>query len=104
MGDLISRKALLDVMPKRKNLSSEIGRRTAAAIRRIIANAPSVDAEPVRHGKWIDADGMLPPGYRGKKYCSVCFEFALHDCFGREWLSWFCSAARRWMIRRRKHK
>jgi hypothetical protein len=46
--------------------------------------------EPVRHGKWIAADGMLPPGYRGKKYCSVCFEFALHDCFGRERLSWYC--------------
>lgn len=54
MGDLISRKALLDVMPKRRNLSSEIGRRTAAAIRRIIANAPSVD---------VKIDGNTSDGY-----------------------------------------
>lgn len=60
------------------------GHTPAEAITRIGA------LEPVRHGKWIAADGMLPPGYRGKKYCSVCFEFALRDCFGRERLSWYC--------------
>lgn len=46
--------------------------------------------EPVRHGKWMTADGMLPPEYHGKKCCSVCAEFALHDRFGRERLSWYC--------------
>lgn len=60
------------------------GHTPAEAIARIGA------LEPVRHGKWIDADGMLPPEYHGKKYCSVCTEFALHDRFGRERLSWFC--------------
>lgn len=55
-----------------------------------IDNAPAVDAKPVKRGKWMTADGMLPPEYHGKKYCSVCTEFALHDRFGREQLSWFC--------------
>lgn len=60
------------------------GHTPAEAIARIGA------LEPVRHGKWMTADGMLPPEYHGKKYCSVCTEFALHDRFGRERLSWFC--------------
>lgn len=66
MGDLISRKALLNIIPKKRDLSSEIGRRTAAAIRRIIANAPSVDAEPVRHGWWKSM------GDCGVTECSMC--------------------------------
>lgn len=60
------------------------GHTPAEAIARIGA------LEPVRYGKWMTADGMLPPEYHGKKYCSVCTEFALHDRFGRERLSWFC--------------
>lgn len=60
------------------------GHTPAEAIARIGA------LEPVRYGKWMTADGMLPPGYRGKKYCSVCTEFALHDRFGRERLSLSC--------------
>ena len=83
MNDLISRKALLDVMPKNDFLLSSI-------VRKDIVDAPAVNAEPVRHGKWIDADGMLPPEYHGKKYCSVCLEFALYDRFGRERLSQYC--------------
>ena len=34
--------------------------------------------------------GKVDARYHGKKYCSVCTEFALHDRFGRERLSWFC--------------
>lgn len=84
MGDLISRKALLDVMPKRNNLSPEIGRRTAAAIRRIIANAPSVDAELVRHGEWGDlCNGKV----RVCSYCKHNFDNTCNDIDG-EWM--FC--------------
>lgn len=83
MYDLISRKALLDVMPKNDFLLSSI-------VRKNIVDAAAVNAEPVRHGKWIDVEGMLPPGYRCKKYCSVCLEFALCDRFGRERLSQYC--------------
>ena len=45
MGDLISRNALLDAMPKNDELLS-------VDVRRIICESPMVDAEPVRHGKW----------------------------------------------------
>lgn len=51
---------------------------------------PAVGAEPVRHGKWIKASGMLPPEYHNKKHCSVCGNFALHDRLGREQPSNYC--------------
>lgn len=37
-----------------------------------IDDAPTVDAEPVRHGEWIKIRGMMPPEYMGLKACSVC--------------------------------
>lgn len=45
MSDLISRNALLDVMPKDNELLS-------VDVRRIICESPIIDAEPVRHGQW----------------------------------------------------
>ena len=45
MSDFISRVALLDAMPKNDELSS-------LDVRRVICDAPAVDAEPVRHGRW----------------------------------------------------
>ena len=83
MYDLISRKALLDVIPKNDFLLSAI-------VRKDIVDAPAVDAEPVRHGKWMTASRMLPPERHGRKYCSACAKFALNDYFGRERLSLYC--------------
>lgn len=37
-----------------------------------IKNAPTVDAEPVRHGEWVKMRGMMPPEYMGLKECSLC--------------------------------
>lgn len=37
--------------------------------------APTVDAEPVRHGKWIDTRGDLYPR------CSVCGEMSIDATF-----------------------
>lgn len=37
-----------------------------------IDDAPTVGAEPVRHGKWVKMRGMMPPEYMGLKECSVC--------------------------------
>ena len=52
MSDLISRNALLDAMPKNDELLS-------VDVRRIICESPKVDAEPVRHAKWVwDNDAM----------------------------------------------
>lgn len=45
MSDLISRNALLDIMPKNDELLS-------VDVRRIICESPIIDAEPVRHGQW----------------------------------------------------
>lgn len=33
---------------------------------------PAVDAEPVRHGRWVKMTGMLPPEYHGHYECSEC--------------------------------
>lgn len=44
---------------------------TRAVLERI-CDAPTVDAEPVRHGEWIKIRGMMPPEYMGLKACSVC--------------------------------
>lgn len=61
MDDLISRKALLDCMPKDDQLMS-------LYVRRCICDAPAVDAEPVRHGKWVYHDDDMMP----YKSCSLC--------------------------------
>lgn len=83
MDDLINREALLDCMQKDDQLMS-------LDVRRYIIDAPAVDAEPVRHGKWLKVSEMLPPEWRDKKRCSVCANFALHDRLGRVRPSNYC--------------
>ena len=39
-----------------------------------ISNAPTIDAVPVRHGKWIDKSGGIEGAWN---YCSVCGERAI---------------------------
>ena len=56
----------------------------------VIDKAPTISAVPVVHGRWVKANGMMPPEYHGRKCCSVCDAFALSDIYGREWLSEFC--------------
>ena len=39
----------------------------------LIWNAPTVDAEPVRHGKWLDLEAFKRPWFRHHIFeCSVC--------------------------------
>lgn len=71
MGDLISRAALLEEFrslcgPQTGNGWDNLG------VRSLIMRQKSVDAEPVRHGRWIKMTGMLPPEYHGHYYCSEC--------------------------------
>ena len=47
MSDLSSRNALLDAMPKNDELLS-------VDVRRIICEAPKVDAVPMRHGRLVE--------------------------------------------------
>lgn len=39
-----------------------------------IRDAPTIDAEPVRHGKWIDDSNGIEGAWN---YCSVCGEQAI---------------------------
>lgn len=33
---------------------------------------PSVDAVPMKHGRWVKMTGMMPPEYHGHYECSEC--------------------------------
>jgi hypothetical protein len=55
MSDLISREALLEFA--RNHIGGTVDCND-------IARFPAVDAEPVRHGRWIERDG--------KTWCSLC--------------------------------
>ena len=73
-NDLISRSALLEAMPKNDEIFS-------FEARRVICNAPAVDAEVVRHGRW---NPVMHRDIFGKEYvyrhaCSKCNEYALCD-------------------------
>ena len=39
----------------------------------VVWNAPTVEAEPVRHGKWVDTETFKRPWFRHHIFeCSVC--------------------------------
>jgi len=67
-NDPISRSALLEAMPKNDEIFS-------FEVRRVICNAPAVDAEVVRHGRWYQKRMSVPKG-KGQTYlvwaCSLC--------------------------------
>lgn len=69
MDNLISREALLKSMPKDDILMS-------LDVRRCICDAPAVDAEPVRHGRWVYHDDDMMP-YKSCSLCG-CEAFDLH--------------------------
>jgi len=57
-----------------------------------IEHAPTVDAVPVVHGKWIMTGGMKPPEYHHHHQCSVCESYApMRPPYGsREMLTPWC--------------
>ena len=55
--------------------------KTAWLINRI-NHAPTVDAEPVRHGRWIQDEFGT--------WCSVCGLYAYRDKFDQPWESPYC--------------
>lgn len=77
MSDLISRSAMLEAVDERERIARKFVpdleddelRPTLKSIREFIANRPAVDAEPVRHGKWINAGHDAFTQYRR---CSSC--------------------------------
>lgn len=71
MNDLISRAALIKEIENGKHPEFYDGQDIANWQMQCIKNAPAVDAEPVRHGKWIydpDANDWGIGGY----VCSEC--------------------------------
>lgn len=64
MNDLISRKALLAEYDR-----VHVGEPGMA--RKLIEDAPTVDAEPVRHGRWVAID-RIAFGFPWKLRCNRC--------------------------------
>ena len=88
-GDLISRKELLEAIDERERIARKYVpdiqddelRPTLKSIREFVNNRPAVDAEPVRHSKWVCripsvfSCGMckgLAIGNRPTYYCPEC--------------------------------
>ena len=69
--DLIDREALQD---KIWDIRTEID---SGLMLTIINHMPTIDAEPVRHGKWERVEYSFVGGYR----CSCCGSKALDDSF-----------------------
>lgn len=87
MSDLISREALRREIYK--DMAIEDNKRVTQLLQAIM-DAPTIEAEPVRHGKWVKAQGMMPPEYHHRKCCNLCGGWALQDFFGRERMSFYC--------------
>ena len=68
MSDLISRKALIDVIEKEKSDNDAYCRMCIDSMKEIIEEQPTVEAVPVVHGEWKTDCGVLFPVYR----CSEC--------------------------------
>lgn len=75
MTRLIDADALMPMM-KYATTDSEIGvfpiKIGFNAIAKVIENAPTVDATPVRHGKWIDRNGAIVAPFWERYECSEC--------------------------------
>lgn len=76
--DLISRKALCETVEryKDKKYNAPIIESLLASILCVIENAPAVDAEPVRRGKWERTDEW-DEWYARVYKCSLCGGVAL---------------------------
>ena len=82
MTDLISRAAAIDAIFGCFNVMESKGIDMTVArtiVKGVLDEAPAVDAVPVVHGRWIDADGKqvawskaLPSSPGGSCICSVC--------------------------------
>ena len=71
MGDLISRKAAIDIMQARGDASMGTVKAVFYSAAHMLELLPVVEAEPVRHGQWIKR-GYVCGEYEWE--CSVCGE------------------------------
>ena len=66
MASLIYKEQLIKDINELPTASTYPGEMKMAILLNIVA-APTIDAEPVRHGQWLTHEGV-----RGAAYCSVC--------------------------------
>lgn len=59
----------------------EIGGETASLIQYVLSHTPTIEAEPVRHGRWIKTDN----GIRININTGEPFRAYLHDCSACGW-------------------
>jgi hypothetical protein len=55
----------------------------------VIDKAPTIDAEPVRHGRWIDDD---TPSFFRRRKCSVCGSYDGKNTAVYGHYCWHCGA------------
>ena len=70
-GDLISRSAAVDILRARSEMAMGTPKMVFEASAQMLEKLPSVDAEPVKHGRWIfdkNANDLGIGGY----VCSEC--------------------------------
>ena len=70
MNDLISKRALLEEIDwLNRSCASDGANEATAALVRLVERAPAVDAEPVRHGRWIHPKDHV---VANEFFCSEC--------------------------------
>jgi hypothetical protein len=85
--DFISRSELLAEIDQERKRHIDSGNYGAEhlmvhSLRRLVEEAPAVDAAPVANGRWIEAKGAIR--------CSECMNTPLYDYFGKIKLSDAC--------------
>lgn len=70
-GDLISRAAAVDILRARSEMAMGTPKMVFEASAKILEKLPSVDAEPVKHGRWIFDKNANDWGIGGY-VCSEC--------------------------------
>ena len=73
MNDLISRSALLEEFDWLNRACANDGaNEVAAALVKLVEKAPTVDAEAVRHGRWLNKTERIYADLNYRFDCSVC--------------------------------
>lgn len=68
MSDLISREAAVAIMQAKGEMAMGTPANVFYCAAHMLEMMPAVDAEPVRHGRWIFRDDDMMPDY----VCSLC--------------------------------
>jgi len=83
---------LADAQAKCKKCGGNFRYGVLSNVRANLLKQPTVDAVPVKHGKWLIVGGNKPPEYHHHHQCSVCAEYApMRPPYGsREMLTPWC--------------